>query len=54
MSDQEFIEKVKKGVQLAFEKLVRKERLRNGKLVFSYNGKVELVPARKVRISTDK
>jgi len=54
MSDHEFIEKVKFGVQLAFERLVRRERQRNGKLIFSRNGQVEVVPARKVRLSTDK
>jgi hypothetical protein len=54
MSDQEYIEKVMKGLTLAYEKLVRRQRLRNGNLVLSYNGNVELVPARKVRISTDK
>jgi hypothetical protein len=42
--------KVMKGVRLSFIKLVKEKSLRDEELVFSENGKIRFVKARKIKI----
>jgi hypothetical protein len=42
--------KVMKGVRLSFKKLVKEKALRDEELVFSENGKIRFVKARKIKI----
>ncbi len=42
--------KVMKGVRLSFKKLVKEKALRDEELVFSENGKIRFVKARKIKV----
>lgn len=45
----EFKDKIKKGFDLAFKKLVEAKRLTDGSLVFSKNGKIVKIKARDIK-----
>jgi hypothetical protein len=47
---EEFAQKFLRGMKLAFEKLVREERLHDRSLVISENGQVKHVPAREIKL----
>lgn len=40
--------KIMEGIRRAYEKLVRREAVRDGELVFSENGKIKYVKAREL------
>lgn len=42
--------KVMKGLRLSFKKLVKEKALRNEELVFSENGKLNFVKAKKIKV----
>jgi hypothetical protein len=42
--------KVMKGVRLSFKNLVKEKSLRDEELVFSENGKIRFVKARKIKV----
>lgn len=41
----EFKEKIKKGLELSFKKLIQSKRLTNGMFIFSENGKIVKIKA---------
>ena len=43
------IEKIKKGLELSFQKLVERTKKEDGELVFSNNGKIVRIKARDIK-----
>jgi hypothetical protein len=44
----EFKEKIKKGLDLTFKKLLEEKRQKNGEFIFSRNGKIVKIKARDI------